>query len=44
MTDARSDLSIVAIIPLYNGARWIEQSIRSVLSQDAQAGRIHRGR
>ena len=33
MTDARSDLSIVAIIPLYNGARWIEQSIRSVLSQ-----------
>src|SRR5258708_8253025 len=33
MTDTRSDLSIVAIIPLYNGARWIEQSIRSVLSQ-----------
>ena len=27
------DLSIVAIIPLYNGARWIEQSIRSVLAQ-----------
>jgi glycosyltransferase involved in cell wall biosynthesis len=25
--------SIVAIIPLYNGARWIEQSIRSVLAQ-----------
>jgi glycosyltransferase involved in cell wall biosynthesis len=33
MTDTRSDLSIVAIIPLYNGARWIEQTIRSVLSQ-----------
>jgi glycosyltransferase involved in cell wall biosynthesis len=33
MTDTRSDLSIVAIIPLYNGAQWIEQSIRSVLSQ-----------
>jgi glycosyltransferase involved in cell wall biosynthesis len=28
-----ADLSIVAIIPLYNGARWIEQSIRSVLAQ-----------
>jgi glycosyltransferase involved in cell wall biosynthesis len=27
------NLSIVAIIPLYNGARWIEQSIASVLSQ-----------
>src|ERR1700683_4722178 len=27
------DLSIAAIIPLYNGATWIEQSIRSVLSQ-----------
>jgi glycosyltransferase involved in cell wall biosynthesis len=27
------DLSIAAIIPLYNGARWIEQSIQSVLSQ-----------
>jgi glycosyltransferase involved in cell wall biosynthesis len=33
MTDTRSDLSIVAIIPLYNGARWIEQTIGSVLSQ-----------
>jgi glycosyltransferase involved in cell wall biosynthesis len=31
-----TDLSIVAIIPLYNGARWIEQSIRSVLSQTLQ--------
>jgi glycosyltransferase involved in cell wall biosynthesis len=30
---AHSDLSIVAIIPLYNGARWIEQAITSVLSQ-----------
>lgn len=28
-----TNLSIVAIIPLYNGARWIEQSISSVLSQ-----------
>jgi glycosyltransferase involved in cell wall biosynthesis len=27
------DLSIAAIIPLYNGAKFIEQSIRSVLSQ-----------
>jgi glycosyltransferase involved in cell wall biosynthesis len=27
------DLSVAAIIPLYNGAKWIEQSIRSVLSQ-----------
>jgi glycosyltransferase involved in cell wall biosynthesis len=36
MTDTKSDLSIVAIIPLYNGARWIEQSIQSVLSQTLQ--------
>jgi len=28
-----ADLSIVAIIPLYNGARWINQSIDSVLAQ-----------
>jgi glycosyltransferase involved in cell wall biosynthesis len=28
-----SDLSIVAVIPLYNGARWIEQAIASVLAQ-----------
>lgn len=27
------DLSIVTIIPLYNGARWIERAINSVLSQ-----------
>jgi glycosyltransferase involved in cell wall biosynthesis len=27
------DLSIVAIVPLYNGAKWIEQSIRSVICQ-----------
>jgi len=33
VTNTNSDLSIVAIIPLYNGARWIEQSIGSVLSQ-----------
>jgi glycosyltransferase involved in cell wall biosynthesis len=31
-----TDLSIVAIIPLYNGARWIEQSIRSILAQTLQ--------
>jgi glycosyltransferase involved in cell wall biosynthesis len=29
----RNPLKIVAIIPLYNGAKWIEQSIRSVLAQ-----------
>jgi glycosyltransferase involved in cell wall biosynthesis len=33
MTQTHFDHSIVAIIPLYNGARWIEQSIRSVLGQ-----------
>ncbi len=33
MAETRFDHSIVAIIPLYNGARWIEQSIRSVLAQ-----------
>jgi glycosyltransferase involved in cell wall biosynthesis len=33
---AAPDLSIVAVIPLYNGALWIEQSIRSVLSQTLQ--------
>lgn len=31
-----SDLSIVAIIPLYNGARWIEGAIRSVFAQTLQ--------
>jgi glycosyltransferase involved in cell wall biosynthesis len=31
-----TDLSIVAIIPLYNGAKWIEQSMRSVLCQTLQ--------
>jgi len=33
MAETHFDHSIVAIIPLYNGARWIEQSIRSVLAQ-----------
>jgi glycosyltransferase involved in cell wall biosynthesis len=33
MARAHSGHSIVAIIPLYNGARWIEQSIKSVLAQ-----------
>jgi glycosyltransferase involved in cell wall biosynthesis len=28
--------SIVAIMPLYNGARWVEESIRSVLAQTLQ--------
>jgi glycosyltransferase involved in cell wall biosynthesis len=31
-----TDLSIVAIIPLYNGARWIEKTVNSVLSQTLQ--------
>jgi glycosyltransferase involved in cell wall biosynthesis len=35
-----TDLSIVAIIPLYNGAKWIEQSIRSVLSQTLKPNEI----
>lgn len=35
-TDREPDLSIVAIIPLYNGARWIERSIQSVLAQTLQ--------
>jgi glycosyltransferase involved in cell wall biosynthesis len=33
---AHSDLSIVAIIPLYNGAKWIEQAVTSVLAQTRQ--------
>src|SRR5215471_1237793 len=33
MTQTYFDHSIVAIIPLCNGARWIEESIRSVLAQ-----------
>jgi glycosyltransferase involved in cell wall biosynthesis len=28
-----NDLSIVAIIPLYNGSRWLERAIRSVFDQ-----------
>lgn len=31
---------IAAIIPLYNGARWIEQSLRSVLGQTLQPHEI----
>jgi GT2 family glycosyltransferase len=31
-----TDLSIVAIIPLYNGAPWIENAIRSVFAQTLQ--------
>jgi glycosyltransferase involved in cell wall biosynthesis len=30
------DLSIVVIIPLYNGARWIEETILSVFAQTVQ--------
>jgi glycosyltransferase involved in cell wall biosynthesis len=33
MRGCKTDLSIVAVIPLYNGARWIEQAINSVLAQ-----------
>jgi glycosyltransferase involved in cell wall biosynthesis len=33
---AHADLSIVAIIPLFNGAQWIEQAITSVLLQTRQ--------
>src|SRR5260370_10978356 len=33
MTQTHFDHSIAAIIPLYNGAQWIEQSIKSVLAQ-----------
>lgn len=35
-----TDLSIVAIVPLYNGAKWIEQAIRSVLSQTLQTDEL----
>jgi glycosyltransferase involved in cell wall biosynthesis len=31
--DEANDLSIAAIIPLYNGERWIEQALHSVLQQ-----------
>jgi Glycosyl transferase family 2 len=31
--DSTADLSIIAIIPLYNGAKFIEEAIRSVLAQ-----------
>jgi glycosyltransferase involved in cell wall biosynthesis len=31
-----NDASVVAIIPLYNGARWIEEAIRSVFPQTLQ--------
>jgi glycosyltransferase involved in cell wall biosynthesis len=31
-----TDLSIAAIVPLYNGARWIEGTIRSVFAQSLQ--------
>jgi glycosyltransferase involved in cell wall biosynthesis len=32
-SDASRDISVVAIIPLYNGARYVEEAIRSVLGQ-----------
>ena len=28
-----ADLSVVVIIPLYNGVKWVEQALRSVLAQ-----------
>jgi glycosyltransferase involved in cell wall biosynthesis len=31
-----ADLSIAAVIPLYNGARWIERTIQSVFTQTLQ--------
>src|SRR5713226_3858131 len=34
--DDMTDLSIVAIIPLYNGAKWIEETIRGVFAQTLQ--------
>jgi glycosyltransferase involved in cell wall biosynthesis len=37
---AHSDLSIVAIIPLYNGAKWIERAIASTLSQTRQPDEV----
>jgi len=39
-TPSESDCSIVAIIPLYNGAKWIDGAIRSVLSQTLQPDEI----
>src|SRR5258708_7057303 len=38
-----TDLSIVAIIPLYNGARWIEGTIRSVFAQTLQDAGVRVG-
>ena len=38
--DRNVDLSIAAIIPLYNGAKWIGQSIQSVLSQTLLPGEL----
>jgi glycosyltransferase involved in cell wall biosynthesis len=35
-----SDLSIVAVIPLYNGARWIEEALRSIFAQTLQPAEI----
>jgi glycosyltransferase involved in cell wall biosynthesis len=35
-----SDFSIAAIIPLYNGARWIEGAVRSVFAQTLQPDEI----
>src|SRR5712671_1477586 len=37
MIQTHFDHSIAAIIPLYNGGRWIEQSVRSVLAQTLPA-------
>jgi glycosyltransferase involved in cell wall biosynthesis len=35
-----TDLSIVAVIPLYNGAKWIESAIRSIFAQTLRPDEI----
>lgn len=40
MEASSNDLAVVAIIPLYNGARWIAQSLQSILDQTVQPAEI----